>query len=531
MANANQKKTSAAKQPKDKRNLKYGSLSVTITVIFLVLMIVLNIIVTSLSSVYGFYTDMTASGFYSFSDAFAEELDTLLNPEGGSPVYLNVVLMCEEDYFSNYGSYAPMVYRTLKELTSEFDNINLVAYNTTVHPELAEKYKTTALDTPALDDVIFELCDENGTALIGTPAKKYTCASFFVSDADSGSLIGYKAEERILSAIALLTGKVEKPTAYYLQGHGEPTLEEAPEWEEVLTLAGFEVKEINLTVEDFENKNSADNILIVNCPKYDLTSAADFSEVKKLREFLGTNYGNMIVVEDASIPTLPALEGLLSEWGLGFGSSVTDDKHSISGSGAGKLFADYAQTYVKTNADVQSMETQILSKIFGDSTKNLPNTVFTTPKEVTVADSSSVVSGMNASESTFSLLKTYDTALTKAVDGTTKQGSVTMLGVSRIIWEMNRDEISYVVALGSADFLSKEYDLSCANRDIMLELLNLMWDNTISFSNIEYKEFDDTSLTDVSTAAANTWTILCVAVIPIVIAGAGVIVYVRRRHS
>ncbi len=531
MANTNQTKSSAKTQPRDKRNLKYGSLSVAVTAIFVVLVIVLNIIVTSLSSVYGFYTDMTESGFYSLSDAFKDEMDRLLNPEGGEKVHVNVVLMCEEDYFAMYGTYAPTIYRTLKELIAEFDNINLVAYNTTVHPELAKKYMTTALDTPALDDVIFELCDENGNAIAGTPAKKFTSASFFVSDSESGTLVGYKAEERILSAIALLTGKVEKPTAYYLQGHGEPTLEEAPEWQEVLELAGFDVKAINLTTEDFANVNSDDSLVIINCPKYDLTSAEDFSEVKKLRTFLGTNYGNMIVVEDASVPTLPALEGLLSEWGLGFGSSVTDDAHSVSGSGAGKIFTDYTQTYVKTDADSRPLATQILAKIFGDTTKNLPNTVFSTPKEVTVADKSSVVSGMNASKSTFSLLKSYDTAITKHTDGTTKQGSVTMLGVSRMIWEVNSDEISYVVALGSGDFLSEDYKESCANRDIMFELLNLIWDRTVSFKNIDYKDFDDTALTDVSTAAANTWTIICVAVIPAVFVVLGVIVYVRRRHS
>ncbi len=523
--------TTQTKQPRDKRNLKYGSLSVTVTVIFVALVIVLNIIATSLSSAYGWYTDMTAAGFYSLSDAFVEQMDELLNPEEGDPVYVNVVLMCEEDYFKTYGYFAPTVYHSLKELAATFDNVNIVAYNTTVHPELAEKYKTTALDTPALDDIVFELCDENGTALIGTPAKKFTARSFFVSDAESGTLIGYKAEEKLLSAVALLTGKVDKPTAYYLQGHGEPTLAEAPEWREVLELAGFNVKELNLSVENFEDKNSADNIVVINSPKYDLHSASDLSEVKKLRTFLGTNYGNMIVVEDASVPTLPALEGLLSEWGLGFASSVSDDKHSVSGSGTGKLFADYNKTYIKTGESVQPMATQILSKIFGNSTSNLPNAIFTTPKEVVVSDKSNVVSGINASESTFALLNTYDSAVTTAKDGTVKTGSVTMLGVSRIIWEVNNDEISYVVALGSSDFLATEYEKSCANRDIMFALLNLMWDNTVSFNNIDYKEFDDTSLTDVSTSAANAWTITCVAVIPIIIAGLGVFVYVRRRHS
>ena len=91
-------------------------------------------------------------------------------------------------------------------------------------------------------------------------------------------------------------------------------------------------------------------------------------------------------------------------------------------------------------------------------------------------------------------------------------------------------ERSYVVALGSADFLSAEYESSCANRNIMLELLRLMWDNTVYYDNIDYKSFDDNALT-VSTAQSNTWTIMCVAVIPVAIGICGLVVYVRRRHS
>ncbi len=529
MANTKAKKR-VAKAPRDKRNLKYGSLSVTVTVIFIVLMIVLNIIMTSLSSVYGLYTDMTASGFYSLSDSFKEKMNSFLNPEGADPIYLNIVLMCEEDYFRSYGSYAPIIYESLKELIREFDNINLVAYNTTVHPELAERYKTTALDTPKLDDVIFELCDANGNALEGFPAKKFTSASFFVSDSESGEVIAYKAEERLLSAVAIITGKAEKPTAYYLQGHGEPTLDEAPEWREVLELAGFEVKEINLVTEDFADDKSDDNIVIINCPKYDLASTASFSEVTKIRNFVNVNYGNLIVIEDASVPTLPALEGLVSEWGLGFGTTVTDNAHSISGSSQSKIFADYTKTY-NLSAETKTLATQILGKIFGKTASNLPNTVFSAPKEVTIAEKSQIVTGMNGSASAFALLKSYDTAVVTNKDGTVRQGSVATLGLSRLIWEVNSDETTYVAAIGASDFLSAEYEKSCANRDIMFEILNLMWDSSVSFSDIDYKRFDDTALTDVSTSAANTWTILCVAVIPVAIAGLGVLVYVRRRHS
>lgn len=523
MANQNQTKSAAKKS--DKRNLKYGSLSLTITVIFVALVIILNIIATSLSAVQGWYTDMTASGFYSLSKDFKTEMNKLLNPENGDDVYINIVLLSEEDVFRSYNSFTVMLYQTFKELVHEFDHINLKAYNTTVHPELAEKYQTSALDTLALDDVVFELCDAEGNALFNTPAKKYKSQQFFMKNSDTGNYIGYNAETKILSAVALLTGKAEKPTAYYLQGHSEPTLAAAADWQEVLELGGFEVKELNLVEETIE-KASEDDILIINCPKWDLKD----QEVKMIRSFLGSNYGNLIVVEDANVPFLPILEDLLSEYALGFGNSVTDDAHSVSASGTSKIFADYSQTY-NPNLSEQPMSGQILGKLFGKKNTNLPTTIFTTPKAVKIKDKTEIVAGVNASASSFALLQSYSTAQTTNTKGEIEKGSVPLLGVSRIIWELNDGNMSYVVALSSADFLSNEYASSSVNRDIMLELLRLMWDNTISYDNIDYKQFDDTALTNVSTAAANTWTIVCVAVIPAVIALCGVIVYVRRRHS
>ena len=168
-----------AKRPSDKRNLKYGSLSVVVTVIFVALVIIFNVIATSLSGIYGWYIDMTASGLYSLSDAFKAQMEEILTPaDSGEKIYVNIVVMAEEDYFKGYSAMTNMIYQTIKELENEFDNFKLVAYNTTIHPELAEKYKTTALDTPALDDIVFELADENGVALENSPAKKYTARSF-----------------------------------------------------------------------------------------------------------------------------------------------------------------------------------------------------------------------------------------------------------------------------------------------------------------------------------------------------------------
>ena len=119
-------KTKRIAKTTDKRNLKYGSLSVTITVIFVALVVILNIIATSLSSVHGWYTDMTASGYYSLSDAFVEEMDKLVYPETGEKVYINIVLLAKaveicnlkHGYFLCFAARLSRISRTISRTVS-----------------------------------------------------------------------------------------------------------------------------------------------------------------------------------------------------------------------------------------------------------------------------------------------------------------------------------------------------------------------------------------------------------------------------
>ena len=63
---------------------------------------------------------------------------------------------------------------------------------------------------------------------------------------------------------------------------------------------------------------------------------------------------------------------------------------------------------------------------FGGEDPGNTTTIFGTPKEVLILDNSQIVQGMNGSASSFSLLKTYDTARTRTTDGETITGSATM---------------------------------------------------------------------------------------------------------
>ena len=83
------------------KKFKYGGSAVALTVIVVALTLLLNVVVTSLSSTNSWYTDLTGASIYSISDKFEEELDKIVNPEDGEKKYINIVIMMLLIFFHN----------------------------------------------------------------------------------------------------------------------------------------------------------------------------------------------------------------------------------------------------------------------------------------------------------------------------------------------------------------------------------------------------------------------------------------------
>ncbi len=515
----------------NKRNLKYGSTAVAFTALVVAAVIILNVLVTAFGSAFSWYTDLTGASLYSISDAFRTQLESLAdvnyNDDESDDVYFNVVLLMDEDAYRDYATETLYVYRTLKQIEEEYDFINIVSVNSTKDPDFVKShYMKTGADTPSLTDVIIELAEADGLSRSDIGYKRYTLKSFYATTTSNGSetVIGYNAETRFLSAIAQLTGKVSEDTApvvYYLQGHGEPTLEKASDWTAIFTDAGYLVREINLLTEDFPEQITKGSLAFINLPKTDLYSTEDgVSEVKKLRTFAASGYGNVIVALDGSTSALPALDNLMSEWGVGMGGTVTDDAHSVAGSGEIKILADYSKT-------TDNIPLQIVNKIVGS--ENQTPILFTSPRALYVYDDSKILVPANGSANSAVLLAPYSSAKTSTeIPANAELGVAT---ITTIIGDVNRESATthYVLCLGSTDFVDKALDTSNANKTLIYYVLDLMWSGSVTFDNVKYKAFDDNALS-VTTAATNAWTIICVALIPAALIVAGTVVWIRRRH-
>ena len=534
----------------NKRNLKYGGFSIALTAFIVAAIIIVNVAVTSLSSTFSWYTDLTGTSIYSVSEAFHNiikgeeikdangkgtgEYDGIMgvnfDNDDKNDLYINIVLLMEEDSFKDYSAYTYYVYHTLKQIVRDNDHINLKCINSLQYPEyVQERYMKSSSDAPVMSDVIFEIADEYGNPIDDTSFKKYTINSFYLADSESGAIVGYNAETKILSAIAQLAGKVGAdtiPVAYFLQGHSEPGISEATDWVELFQDAGYAVKEINLVTEDFPETITKGSLVFINQPQTDLSvnTTSGKSELQKLRSFAATSYGNVIAALDSTVPFLPNLDALMSEWGVAMGGSVTDDAHSVSASKGNKIFADYSRT---TGAVAKS----VLAKATGTS-ENRAYTLFENPRAFYVYDAKKIdyLYHGAAVVNVDVLLAPYDTA--KINGEKPDYADPALASITRIIHNVNyeAETTHYILCLGSSDFIDSSLDKTNYNKTLMYQALNLMWSGALTFDEISYKKFDNKALS-VTTEQTNAWTIACVAVIPALFLVAGTIVWVRRRHS
>lgn len=506
------------------KKVKYGSTSIAFVIVIVALFLIANIILTTLASSFSWYSDLTATSLYSITPEFKTEMRKLIYKDESNPVYVNIVIMMDEDIFEKYSVYTQYVYRTIKQIEKEFPTIRLISKNITKYPDLAKDYQLTSVSPVYSTDIAIELCDENHVAKQDSIPKLYNIENFYTfttaTSTSSSKVYGYNAEVTFLSGIARLVDYSEKPIAYYLQGHGEPTLEDESVWKDLLEKAGYKVVAIDLSLEDFpvekdEKRNS--DVLIINCPMFDLISPTEedpnmVNEVKKIRIFLSSNYANMIVFEDATCPKLPALDELLSEWGMTFGETVVDNEHSQSGTAGINIFAE------KSNNNLAS---SFFSRMTLSS--NNPKFMLFHAKSVNIGTSKDIVVPSNTSVyGVDAIITSYESAICGDF-----RGKVNLAGMSYIQWDAGSAMKSYVFAIGSYNFINESTEY---NQNVIYSALSLMNRNQeVSFEGISFKRFETNALT-VDTNEANAWTICSMVIFPVIAIGLGIFVVVRRKR-
>lgn len=481
-----------------KRNFKYGAAATAITVGFVALVVVVNIIATLLLEKYPLTIDMTSSGKYEISQ---ESIDYVskINRD------VNIYVLADESYFSNpSNAYTYQVGEVLKKYSQYSDRVTLSYINLETNPGFAAKYPDESFST---GDVLFES---------DLRIQKFGYQDLFNISYNNStgkvSSISSHAEETLTSALLYVTD--ENPTKVVMtEGHGENAVVGL---NSLLQKNGFELGAVKTLGAEIEDDTQ---IVVVAAPTVDFTDA----EIKKLDAFLvnGGDYGKqMIYIANPNQPKLPKLEAFLAEWGIGFEDGVTVETNTN-------------RIYYNQYFSIQDPDSIDLDFIGRTDALKAPIVMYN------VRPIKALFEAQNL-RSTKVLCTTYDSSVLAPLDApddwdaasAQKQVFNTIVAGQRETdtTDVNKIKHSTILAFASSDMFASGIGDSdtFGNSQFTVSVLNELTgkENAITVAS---KDLTGVAL-EINATTAIILGIVFVAVLPLTVLIIGLVVYLRRRN-
>lgn len=267
-----------------KKRIKNGSYSMTMTVVFVAVVIVINMIVGELPSK---YTEIDVSGqkLYSIGDETKELLSEL---EKDVTIY----------QIAQSGGEDEVITSLLKKYEDESEHIKVEQKDPVVNPKFASEYTTDNLSANSL------------IVTCGDRSKVIDYNNMYESDIDyqtySYQTTGFDGEGQITSAIGYVTSE-NLPILYTLTGHGETEL--GSTMKEGIEKANMEIKSLNLVSEGSVPEDA--DCLFIGSPSTDISS----DEKDAILEYL-ENGGKAMVFSDYNENKMENFDEILANYGL-----------------------------------------------------------------------------------------------------------------------------------------------------------------------------------------------------------------------
>lgn len=480
-----------------KRKLKFGVISVILTTLVIAAAIVLNVVFSTLAYKNNWYIDLTKEKIYGLTDEGRALLDTI-DPEAKIQVHF-----CSPFDAIEANGASKMVFELVKQIAAEYDNVTYDYIDTVKNPSLTIKYKNSATTSINAQSIIVES---------GTEFRVFRLEAMFMIDTQSQSAWAFNGEKKLISAMVACT-LAEEPIAYFTNTHKEAISAS------LVTLfedAGYKVLPIDLMKDEISEDA---RIIVISNPGADFIGTSNApegvtSEIEKLSDFLA-GFGNLMVTMPPESTNLPELEEFLATWGIEFENAVLKDPSNSMFNDNYALVGQYSME--------QSLGGSLVSSIVSGG--NPPKTIVYHARPIkTLFDSKE---GRQISPAIYS----SKTAQRYENDTLVSSGQYPLVTVSRESRTIdNIQYTSHVFAVGSAYFADDMFLSSTyGNADVLYTMMMAMGKKQVPI-NLDFKVFEDNSL-DITTKEQWTWSAVITFIPPVIAAGAGLIVWIRRKHA
>lgn len=268
----------------NKKYLKNGSYSFTISAIFICVIIVINLIVGELPSKYT-QLDVSEGKLYSIGDQTKEALKGL---EKDVTIY----------QIAQEGSEDETIANLLEKYADESKHVKVVKKDPVVNPKFVSEYTSEDISANSL----IVVCGDRNKVIdyqnIYEASLDYTTYSYQTT--------GFDGEGQITSAIAYVTSE-DLPILYTLEGHGEKELGSAIK--EGIEKSNIQINSLNLLTEGTVPEDT--DCLLINSPSTDIS----VEEKDAILEYL-ENGGKSIIFSDYTEEKLENFDSILENYGV-----------------------------------------------------------------------------------------------------------------------------------------------------------------------------------------------------------------------
>ena len=469
-----------------KKHIKNGSYTMVMSVIFIAVVIVINMIVSTIPSKYS-EIDISSQKLYSIGDETKEMLKDL---EKDVTIY----------QIAQSGSKDENIANLLKKYEDESKHIKVEQKDPVVNPKFVSQYTSDDLSANSLIVVCGDrnkVIDYNNMYETSIDYQTY-----------SSQTTGFDGEGQITSAIGYVTSE-NLPVLYTVEGHGEKDMDSSIK--EDIEKANMDIKSLNLLTEGSVPDDA--DCLFIDSPSTDFSS----DEKDAIIEYL-ENGGKAMIFSDYTTEDMPNFDAILENYGVQRVDGVVfegDNQHY-----AMQMPYYLVPTINSTDASsgTASAGYYVLAP-YAQGIKKLDD----------VRDTVTIESILTTSDQAYSKTDLNSNTIEKE-DGDV-EGPFD-LGVS-ITESLDDDKETQIVYYSTSNLMDSQTNqmVSGGNEKLIMESLKWMTDTEESASvSIPSKSLEVSYLTITDYDAA-FWKICTIALIPGLFLVIGFVVWIKRRKA
>lgn len=469
-----------------KKHIKNGSYTMVMSVIFIAVVIVINMIVSTIPSKYS-EIDISSQKLYSIGDETKKMLKDL---EKDVTIYQIAQSGSEDENISSL----------LKKYEDESKHIKVEQKDPVVNPKFVSQYTSDDLSANSLIVVCGDrnkVIDYNNIYETSIDYQTY-----------SSQTTGFDGEGQITSAIGYVTSE-NLPVLYTVEGHGEKDMDSSIK--EDIEKANMDIKSLNLLTEGSVPDDA--DCLFIDSPSTDFSS----DEKDAIIEYL-ENGGKAIIFSDYTTEDMPNFDAILENYGVQRTEGVVfegDNQHY-----AMQMPYYLVPTINSTDASSETASAgyYVLAP-YAQGIKQLDD----------VRDTVKIESILTTSDQAYSKTDLNSNTIEKE-DGDV-EGPFD-LGVS-ITESLDDDKETQIVYYSTSNLMDSQTNqmVSGGNEKLIMESLKWMTDTEESASvSIPSKSLEVSYLTITDYDAA-FWKICTIALIPGIFLVIGFIVWIKRRKA